>query len=83
MTAILRQIHTQDSEAQADAVRFCSDALASISEKKLAAFVGTVFMRDGSYRTFSTRTVSHHEMVGILMDAIHDACEDTLGANIK
>lgn len=81
MTAILRQINTKDAEAQENAVRFCSEALSSISEKKLASFVGTIFMRDGSYRTFSTRTVSHHEMVGILMDAIHDACEDTLTGN--
>lgn len=58
------------------ALDFCERAVRESDDGNMAAFVGVLFLKGGRYRVFSTRTVSHHEMVGILFDAIHDGCEN-------
>lgn len=66
----------KDNTPVSSALEFCQRAVEKNRDGKMSAFVGVLFMKGGNYRVFSTRTVSHHEMVGILTDAIHDACEN-------
>lgn len=60
---------------QTSAIDFCQRALKESKGEDYSAFVGVLFLKD-RYRIFSTREVTHHELIGILTEAAFDAMED-------
>lgn len=76
-------VSIRDEGASESALNFCQRAIEKNRDGNMSAFVGVLFMKGGNYKVFSTRTVSHHEMVGILTDAIHDACENFVDGKIS